>query len=700
VDGAVTKWAASASGALVRELFHRNHPDEPLRPTANRSLPTAHLSPSLSACVLLLAHERPGGSAVHTALRAAVCCDTGLRIPQLAKATGVSIARFERLVEHVAAADDEAEATLMHGGTALMLRHLWMRASSRRELWIYLHTLHSMAPGSVLTADAVAAFDAPFHTSIANGPAATATTGMTGGLEPISAEAREWIASTPLGSHELSTPAVLDALRMVLGIDGPNASPAASCDPAASSPADVATAFEVLAAALARGGSRAAPINQGRYSFLGQPPVADCAELCARELLNALLWDPAAQSFDSSRLPPNCSEGLRNFYGAEGPAHHHQPRINQEGGEGSLLVDARASASWHAGAPQYTIAAEAWFRLLSGLPGVEYLAGLPQKRTTLHELAPTCTAVVHCLGVLLGTDEIRTPPELARMWREHVEPGRGVRLSTNAAGDRMYLHETIEGGEEECTLELVMSTRLNHAFAIHHWRPPAWQREAALSVLKRQPLYCASEHVGTAAVPLPLRLCLMPALLQPINSLDGSLPGAMPDADGGGVPPACRVDGRHARLMLLSTDPANDLAIAHSLLRVLHSADHPAARACVGDSYMIRSDDTMCLAPEGSDNASLAARLLAITPSGLNAVSDALLLRVSAAVRSHGSSATRHAALLHPPLCGAVAALCGGDGGLSGWLRAVRADPIRCLRLTVGALGMRTAAWAPASQTQ
>jgi hypothetical protein len=35
--------------ALLRDSFHRNHPDEPLRPTTNRSLPCAHLSPSLIA---------------------------------------------------------------------------------------------------------------------------------------------------------------------------------------------------------------------------------------------------------------------------------------------------------------------------------------------------------------------------------------------------------------------------------------------------------------------------------------------------------------------------------------------------------------------------------------------------------------------------------------------------------------------------
>ena len=58
-DGAVladgSKWRSTPSCRLARALFHRVQPDEPLRPTTNRSLPAAHLSPSLVAHVLALA---------------------------------------------------------------------------------------------------------------------------------------------------------------------------------------------------------------------------------------------------------------------------------------------------------------------------------------------------------------------------------------------------------------------------------------------------------------------------------------------------------------------------------------------------------------------------------------------------------------------------------------------------------------------
>ena len=44
------------------------------------------------------------------------------------------------------------------------------------------------------------------------------------------------------------------------------------------------------------------------------------------------------------------------------------------------------------------------------------------------------------------------------------------------------LEPSAETGDLECSLELVMSTRLNHAFAIHHRRPPAWPDAAELAL--------------------------------------------------------------------------------------------------------------------------------------------------------------------------------------------------------------------------
>ena len=50
----VARWKGTPVCRLARELFHRQHPAERLKITANRSLPAAHLSPSLAgaACIL------------------------------------------------------------------------------------------------------------------------------------------------------------------------------------------------------------------------------------------------------------------------------------------------------------------------------------------------------------------------------------------------------------------------------------------------------------------------------------------------------------------------------------------------------------------------------------------------------------------------------------------------------------------------
>ena len=74
--------------------------DRTLTRTPIRTLPpTLTLNPNPD--------PHPNPNQVHKALRAATCSETGLSLPALARETGVSIARFERLVEAVAAADGD-----------------------------------------------------------------------------------------------------------------------------------------------------------------------------------------------------------------------------------------------------------------------------------------------------------------------------------------------------------------------------------------------------------------------------------------------------------------------------------------------------------------------------------------------------------------------------------------------------------------
>ena len=69
----------STCGALTRQLFHRNHLDEVLRPTMNLSLVASHLSASMVAHVVGLAWRRPRDD-IRDVLSRAVCSETGLTI--------------------------------------------------------------------------------------------------------------------------------------------------------------------------------------------------------------------------------------------------------------------------------------------------------------------------------------------------------------------------------------------------------------------------------------------------------------------------------------------------------------------------------------------------------------------------------------------------------------------------------------------
>ena len=285
VDSSTDIYRGSAVGALLRDSFHRNHPEEPLRPTTNRSLPAAHLSPSLTGHVLGLAWRRPGSAAVGKALREAVCSETGLDVPKLARTTGVTIARFERLVAQVCAADDELGAPLPHTGTAILLRHLWLRSSGRAELWTFLSTLDTHY-GPVLAECQQPEGEHEWeharerewehaleHEASRSAAAASARHGEVGEAKACEAaeaarrRAEAWIALPPFEAADLAAPAVLRAVRELFSADGTNEHGRvqvrpprpAHCDPSAEG-------FERVAAAVALGGSRAAPLLQVRLT--------------------------------------------------------------------------------------------------------------------------------------------------------------------------------------------------------------------------------------------------------------------------------------------------------------------------------------------------------------------------------------------------------------------------------------------------
>ena len=125
----------------------------------------------------------------------------------------------------------------------------------------------------------------------------------------------------------------------------------------------------------------------------------DCAEPCARELLNAYLWDAATLSFDPNRLSASCSLGILRRRWARKPRSEHLAAGAE--GHGKWRCCRTPGANWHAGAPIYTQAAKEWFEIVSGLPGVSYLT--ESRRHVTNSCRPAMrwpTASVCCLGSL------------------------------------------------------------------------------------------------------------------------------------------------------------------------------------------------------------------------------------------------------------------------------------------------------------
>jgi hypothetical protein len=84
----------SPAALLVRALWHRHEPQEPLRHTRNRSLPGAHLAEDLTLTGHCFGLAMAGASEAE-----AVVALRALGVSALAKRTKVSLARFARLVE-------------------------------------------------------------------------------------------------------------------------------------------------------------------------------------------------------------------------------------------------------------------------------------------------------------------------------------------------------------------------------------------------------------------------------------------------------------------------------------------------------------------------------------------------------------------------------------------------------------------------
>lgn len=151
----------------------------------------------------------------------------------------------------------------------------------------------------------------------------------------------------------------------------------------------------------------------------------------------------------------------------------------------------------------------------------------------------------------------------------------------------------------------MLSERLNHAFAIHHWQPPAWQPAAAALAAANWPLVsaptagaavpAAEDEEGAASTMVPTRM-LLPSMMQPLLSAPRAI-GAHNGVDNGRGALACEPSSgqatcardqamgallasssaanarRQLRLLALATDPSDAAAVTSFLERLLRHGD-------------------------------------------------------------------------------------------------------------------------------
>ena len=129
---------------LLLELFYMVSSDCPIRTTANRSIPAAHLSPQLLGHIYGLSLVQSSSTFCEAEVVERLQC---LGFAELAKETGVSIARFARLVKLIR--ECRQDQSIVFSGvpdhtSAIVLAFLWMKVLSL-ETEPLIHTVFKIA---------------------------------------------------------------------------------------------------------------------------------------------------------------------------------------------------------------------------------------------------------------------------------------------------------------------------------------------------------------------------------------------------------------------------------------------------------------------------------------------------------------------------------------------------------------------------
>ena len=296
---------APPAARLARALFHRNEPQEPLRPTRNASLVGAHLTPALAGHCFGLALQ----GASERQCRAAL---SKQGVNALARETKVSIARFVRFIELLRdslagesplptlagapemdenAASEAATGVLAgignhpseaivpagFSGAAVLLSFLWSSASDKGCLLTFLRAAaHELPPGAVFAPSASPDCymwreewsNSCFQSDDATRAAASAVRAAAAHTPPAEVS---YYSNAVERAGALGPPPCSQRRR------APNLAP--SHHP---------QGIELIAFALCSRGSERPEIVQQRFGYRGElPHVPDCTEACLREVTNS-----------------------------------------------------------------------------------------------------------------------------------------------------------------------------------------------------------------------------------------------------------------------------------------------------------------------------------------------------------------------------------------------------------------------------
>ena len=289
VGGLVPEAAPAAQ--LVRALWHRHEPQEPLRYTRNRSLPGSHLAenPKLLGHLLGLAlANKPTDDTVKSLQT--------LGVGPLSRRTKVSLSRFARIVD---LSRDGLNGDIVCT-TTILCCFLWDSATSKSDLVSFFEAAASHLPHGALLGNEY--------------------------------NREQWL------SHEFSRDDLIDGTPSAIAAASHLASREHDND-----------ALELLAYAMASRGSERPEVEQARHGYMGQKAKPDCVEAVARDAISLALWDFSLAAFDINRLPATADPRLKAFFASR----HCYSSGHEAGGEWFQLCANRKPSSSGSGALKY-----------------------------------------------------------------------------------------------------------------------------------------------------------------------------------------------------------------------------------------------------------------------------------------------------------------------------------------------------------